>query len=387
MFQRFENFVADTAEALFEETDSDSDDNSIHDHSHERMQTPDKSLNTTIATAKTLSTPTLQLSTSISTKHTTNNAIHTTIDSKVSTRTPTKTPTTTTSIFPNKTTSSPPSAILSPIRNNPTKTFTSTATSLTTNVTNINHHTNSTIPSRSTRTHFQRSNRNDNYHNKTATTTTPTSTPPQQSNDTTVADTTIALLQTDLRQSQQEVQNLRSVLHTFSANADEARVDGQNSLNLQSNKHAHALQLLTTEMVAAKERAQAAETREKQVTGRLNATIEALQQELQEKEHLLRLAKSRADEIENQEMVDRRLVRKVLLQYVGGGGGGGGGTGRMQQPRRVSNEDPVDLLAVILGLDEKQRNALSNGKRRRDMGDSNSGLSAMGSFLSDLTGL
>ena len=52
MFQRFENFVADTAEALFEETDSDSDDNSIHDHSHERMQTPDKSLNTTIATAK-----------------------------------------------------------------------------------------------------------------------------------------------------------------------------------------------------------------------------------------------------------------------------------------------------------------------------------------------
>ena len=114
----------------------------------------------------------------------------------------------------------------------------------------------------------------------------------------------------------------------------------------------------------------------------MNATIEALQQELQEKEHLLRLAKSRADEIENQEMVDRRLVRKVLLQYVGGDG-----TGRMQQPRRVSNEDPVDLLAVILGLDEKQRNALSNGKRRRDMGDSNSGLSAMGSFLSDLTGL
>ena len=379
MFQRFENFVADTAEALFEETDSDSDDNSIHDHSHETMQTPDKSLNTTIATAKILSTPTLQLSTSISTKHTTNNAIHTTIHSKLSTRIPTKTPTTT-SIFPNKTTISPPSAILSPIRNNPTKTFTSTATSLTTNVTNINHHTNSTIPSRSTRTHFQRSNRNDNYHNKTATTTTPTSTP--ISNDTTVADTTIALLQTDLRQSQQEVQNLRSVLHTFSANADEARVDGQNSLNLQSNKHAHALQLLTTEMVAAKERAQAAEIREKQVTDRLNATIEALQQELQEKEHLLRLAKSRADEIENQEMVDRRLVRKVLLQYVGGDG-----TGRMQQPRRVSNEDPVDLLAVILGLDEKQRNALSNGKRRRDMGDSNSGLSAMGSFLSDLTGL
>ena len=383
MFQRFENFVADTAEALFEETDSDSDDNSIHDHSHETMQTPDKSLNTTIATAKTLSTPTLQPSTSISTKHTNNNAIHTTIDSKVSTRTPTKTPTTTTSIFPNKTIS-PPSAILSPIRNNPTKTFTSTATSSTTNVTNINHHTNSTIPSRSTRTHFQRSNRNDNYHNKTATTTTPTP-PPPLSNDTTVADTTIALLQTDLRQSQQEVQNLRSVLHTFSANADEARVDGQNSLNLQSNKHAHALQLLTTEMVAAKERAQAAETREKQVTDRLNATIEALQQELQEKEHLLRLAKSRADEIENQEMVDRRLVRKVLLQYVGGDG-----TGRMQQPRRVSNEDPVDLLAVILGLDEKQRNALSNGKRRREMRDgsgSNSGLSAMGSFLSDLTGL
>ena len=379
MFQRFENFVADTAEALFEETDSDSDDNSIHDHSHETMQTPDKSLNTTIATAKILSTPTLQLSTSISTKHTTNNAIHTTIHSKLSTRIPTKTPTTT-SIFPNKTTISPPSAILSPIRNNPTKTFTSTATSLTTNVTNINHHTNSTIPSRSTRTHFQRSNRNDNYRNETATTTTPTSTP--ISNDTTVADTTIALLQTDLRQSQQEVQNLRSVLHTFSANADEARVDGQNSLNLQSNKHAHALQLLTTEMVAAKERAQAAEIREKQVTDRLNATIEALQQELQEKEHLLRLAKSRADEIENQEMVDRRLVRKVLLQYVGGDG-----TGRMQQPRRVSNEDPVDLLAVILGLDEKQRNALSNGKRRRDMGDSNSGLSAMGSFLSDLTGL
>ena len=380
MFQRFENFVADTAEALFEETDSDSDDNSIHDHSHETMQTPDKSLNTTIATAKTLSTPTLQPSTSISTKHTTNNAIHTTIHSKLSTRTPTKTPTTTTSIFPNKTIS-PPSAILSPIRNNPTKTFTSTATSSTTNVTNINHHTNSTVPSRSTRTHFQRSNRNDNYHNKTATTTTPTP-PPPLSNDTTVADTTIALLQTDLRQSQQEVQNLRSVLHTFSANADEARVDGQNSLNLQSNKHAHALQLLTTEMVAAKERAQAAETREKQVTDRLNATIEALQQELQEKEHLLRLAKSRADEIENQEMVDRRLVRKVLLQYVGGDG-----TGRMQQPRRVSNEDPVDLLAVILGLDEKQRNALSNGKRRREMGNGNSGLSAMGSFLSDLTGL
>ena len=233
--------------------------------------------------------------------------------------------------------------------------------------------------------------------------------------DATITQSTIALLTSDLSRSQQEVQNLRSVLHTFSSNTEQAKKEGQQRLQDQLQKHTHALQLLTTEMVAAKQDANVATAREKECVARFTAKNELLQQELDQIKHQLRMAEARADDVERAEMVDRRLVRKVLLRYVqggGGGGGGGGGSGREMGTGRGSGrgrgssmgatpsssaEDPVDLLAVILGLSGEQRSVLlkvgSVYERRRRVGtgdgesDGAGGLQGMLSFVSTIAGL
>ena len=188
-----------------------------------------------------------------------------------------------------------------------------------------------------------------------------------------VTNSTIALLQADLTRTQQEVQNLRSVLHTFSANADSARADGRLRLEAQAAKHAHALHLLTTEMVAAQQKAAIAEAHRKKTADALNATIEQLTQELVQSNHSVRMAEARTNEVENAEMIDRRLVRKVLLQYV--------------SASESVTEDPVDLLAVILGLNSQQRSLLSDRRRGGVVGDTNSGVRGMTTFLSDVIGL
>ena len=171
-------------------------------------------------------------------------------------------------------------------------------------------------------------------------------------------------------------------------------------------------------MVAAKQDANVATAREKECVARFTAKNELLQQELDQIKHQLRMAEARADDVERAEMVDRRLVRKVLLRYVqggaggGGGGGGGGGSGREMGTGRGSGrgrgpsigatpassaEDPVDLLAVILGLSGEQRSVLlkvgSVYERRRRVGtgdgesDGAGGLQGMLSFVSTIAGL
>ena len=161
--------------------------------------------------------------------------------------------------------------------------------------------------------------------------------------DATVTQSTIALLTSDLSRSQQEVQNLRSVLHTFSSNTEQAKKEGQQRLQDQLQKHTHALQLLTTEMVAAKQDADVATAREKECVARFTAKNELLQQELDQIKHQLRMAEARADDVERAEMVDRRLVRKVLLRYVQGGGGDGGEGRRKGTGGERGGRGQVDL--------------------------------------------
>ena len=191
---------------------------------------------------------------------------------------------------------------------------------------------------------------------------------------------------------------MRSVLHTFSANAEAARADGQRRLDAQSKTHAHALQLLTSEMVAAKQAAQEAAEREGQATASLTETMDTLRQDLSQVRHQLRLAEARANDVERAEMVDRRLVRKVLLRYVSGGKEDASVVSvSSSSSSSSSTEDPVDLLAVILGLDPEQRGVLLARNRRGSSGGGGasggggdneaSGIGAMKGFLSTLTGL
>jgi hypothetical protein len=210
--------------------------------------------------------------------------------------------------------------------------------------------------------------------------------------DPSITQSTISLLTSDLARSQQEIQNLRSVLHTFSSNADTARLDGKRRLEEQSKKHAHALQLLTTEMVAAKQAEKEATRRERESVLAWTQKNEILSSELDQVKHRLRLVEARVSDVERAEMIDRRLVRKALMQYIEGIGSDGctkgGGVNH-------SAEDPVDLLAVILGLNGDQRKTLllagKNFERRRDVtyvegNDTENGLPGMISFISSLAG-
>lgn len=191
----------------------------------------------------------------------------------------------------------------------------------------------------------------------------------------------LSLKSQDAQQAQEEAKSLRGLLQQFALEKEEALALSDRKVQ-EARKHADSLVAAARsecrkEIAILEEKAAKANALVSGLQEAANASASDAAKALEDRDRARRerdRAETRLRETEDDEMVDRRLVCKLLLTYI----------------QRGADEEILDLMSVILNFTKEQR--LAVGARtvesvKQENAIQQGGVGGMINFVSALTGI